>query len=113
MGSVSLIDGHIDNDDDKKPSTGTDLIIVCRNKKQAKDLYEWTCRLFCTYEHPSISDHDKLYVKDTVLNDSARFVTVYELKHKHFEDGLNGVRIEGDFFDKWLDGQFSLRNIIS
>ena len=52
-----------------------DLIIVCRNKRQAKDLYERTCSYLCQFNHPRIHKRDKLYVEDTVFGDSARFVT--------------------------------------
>ena len=84
-------------------SNGTDLVIVCRNKRQAKDLYERTCLYLYNFNHPTIHKRDILYVKDTVCNESARFVTVYELKHKYLDEDLDGLRMSGDFFDKWLD----------
>lgn len=83
----------------------TDLIIVCRNKRQAKNLYDRTCGYLMHFNHPRSYGPSKnvLYVKDHVIGDSARFITLHEIKHKHIDDGLHGVRIEGDFFDKWLD----------
>lgn len=81
------------------------LIIVCRNKRQAKDLYDRTCKYLSSFHHLMIygPSRDILYVKDLVFNDSARFVTLYEIKHKQIDDGLYGIRITGDIFDKQLD----------
>ena len=85
-----------------------DLIIVCRNKRQAKDLYDRTCDYLVSFNRPISYGPSKnvLYVKDHAEGDSARFITLYEIKHKHIDDGLHGVRIEGDIYDKWLDGVY-------
>lgn len=82
-----------------------DLIIICRNKKQAHDLYHRTRQYLLSFDHPMIgsSKNDRLYIRDMVTDDSARFITLYEIRHKHIDDGLHGVRIEGDFYDKALD----------
>lgn len=81
----------------------TDLIIVCRNQQQAKDLYERTSSYLCQFNHPRSYNREKRYVKDHVFNDSVRFITLYEINHKHIDDGLEGIRLSGEFFDKWLD----------
>lgn len=81
------------------------LVVICRNKRQAKDLYERTYSYLSRLNHPLIYGPSKniLYVKDMAANESARFVTVYELKHKYSDEDLDGIRLFGDFFDKWLD----------
>ena len=85
-----------------------DLIIVCRNKRQAKDLYDRTCKYLWIFDHTTSHGPSKdiLYVKDNVFGDSARFVTLYEIQHKNIDDGLHGIRIDGEAFDKQLDKMY-------
>lgn len=82
-----------------------DLIFICRNKRQAEDLYERTYAYVRRFGNECIcsSVSDQLYIKDMTAGDSARFVTLYEIRHKHIDDGLTGVRMTGDSLDKLLD----------
>lgn len=87
----------------------TDLIIVCRNKRQAVDLYHRTLTYLAEAgRNPKGLSKNILLVRDTVSDDTARFVTMYEIEHKHIDDGCRGVRISGDRMDHWLDHQQGL-----
>lgn len=84
----------------------TDLIIVCRNKNQAIELYRRTLAYLAEAgRNPKGLSKNILLVRDTVSNDTARFITMHEIRHKHVDDGLRGVRISGDHMDRWLEHQ--------
>ena len=84
-----------------------DLIIVCRNRIQAKDLAKRTAVYISSFNHGCVTENKRIcIVRDITSNETAHFMTKYDISQGR-DTGLRGIRLDGDTFDKVLDGYFT------
>lgn len=78
------------------------LIIICKDKRQAKNLYERTKSYLKAYNRRKYAMDNKLIITDKENNDNVRFMTLEDCSNGKM-DGLRGIRMGGNTYDRWLE----------
>lgn len=81
------------------------LLIICDNKRQARNLFRRTVNHRKQLGRTITFHNMNFYVTDHDSGDQARFATLYEINKKHIDDGFHATRIEGYAFERALDVQ--------
>lgn len=85
-----------------------DLLIICDNQRQADELYHRTYRRLANINPAAVKatkSRNRMLIR--YEGDSARFVTVYQIKHSLVDRGFHGIRITGDAFDRAMDNVYN------